>query len=93
AWKVHWTQVAPDMVTREFAEIRDRLGICSELEPVQRPSFHEIRALGADLYRQAGYPEEWIQSLLGHEDREMTAKYLAGHGHIEVITVPNLEKV
>ncbi|VAW60027.1 hypothetical protein MNBD_GAMMA08-2930 [hydrothermal vent metagenome] len=44
-----------------------------------RPSFHEVRALGAELYRQAGWAEDSIQQLLGHTNAKMTQTYLDRH--------------
>jgi len=67
------------MLTREFARIRDEQCLFDDLDPESHPSFHEIRALGADLYRQAGTPEPIIQRLLGHTTAAMTAHYLDGH--------------
>ena len=84
AQKEHWTQVAPEKLTREFARIRDDLGIESALPSRQRPSFHEIRALGADLYRQAGWPEDAIQRLLGHASQAQTKVYLDRHREVWV---------
>ncbi|MEH6814187.1 MAG: hypothetical protein V7677_16760 [Motiliproteus sp.] len=43
----------------------------------QRPTFHEIRALGAHLYKEQGIDP---QALLGHTDAKMTDHYLDGHG-------------
>jgi len=77
--KNHWTSVTEDKATKHFSELRDALGIFDELEPRERPSFHEIRALGADLYREAGWTEEAIQQLLGHADAKMTQVYLDRH--------------
>lgn len=77
--KDHWTQVSPAMLTRKFKEIRDQLHLCDHLSMGQRPSFHEIRALGADLYRRAGWPEDAIQRLLGHASGKTTRVYLEGH--------------
>jgi len=76
----HHTQVMPEMITRAFDRARDQAGINEGLpEGETPPTFHEIRSLGADLYRQAGRPENWIQKLLGHEDIDMTRHYLKGH--------------
>lgn len=77
--KEHWTQLSPEILTRTFKDLRDQLHLCDHLTPAQRPSFHEIRALGADLYRKAGWPEDAIQRLLGHSSEKMTRVYLEGH--------------
>lgn len=78
--KAHPFQVAEEMLTREFKKLRDQVGVGKKLAPPQRPTFHEIRALGADLYRKAGHPEEAIQRLLGHSSAEMTQTYLDRRG-------------
>lgn len=46
---------------------------------VDPPTLHEIRSLGASLYREAGWPEGQVQLLLGHSDIQMTRHYLEGH--------------
>ena len=78
--RTHHTQVLPEMITRAFERARDEAGI-TDATPAGElpPTFHEIRSLGGDLYRQAGKPETWIQSLMGHEDVDMTRAYLNGH--------------
>jgi len=79
----HWTQVLPDMLSREFQAIRDRLGLFDSLTAEQRPSFHEIRALGAHLYQQQGADP---QALLGHTSEKTTRVYLDRH-KIEYVEV------
>ena len=46
---------------------------------VPLPTFHEIRALGAWLYEQQNFPQEYIQVLMGHADAKMTKHYQDGH--------------
>ncbi|WP_365693010.1 tyrosine-type recombinase/integrase [Pseudomonas sp.] len=45
----------------------------------ERPTFHEIRVLGAWLYEQQKFPQEYIQALMGHSDEKMTKHYQEGH--------------
>ncbi len=78
----HWTQVSSEMLTRQFAAIRDAQNLYPGMDPAERPSFHEIRSLGAEMYRQTGMPEPEIQRLLGHRMAAMTAHYLDGHDTI-----------
>ena len=42
----------------------------------QRPTFHEIRGLGARLYRASGVAEDAIQALMTHSNRRTTQIYL-----------------
>lgn len=51
----------------------------------ERPTFHEIRALGAWLYEQQGFEQEYIQSLMGHADVKPTENFQAGHGDDEEV--------
>ena len=64
------------MLSREFQDVRDRLGLFDRLPAEQHPSFHEIRALGAWLYQQAGIDP---QALLGHTSQKTTRVYLDRH--------------
>lgn len=73
----HHTEILPEQLTRMFAEARDHSGFYAGVE--NPPSLHELRSLGADDYRQKGWPEERIQALMGHGDVDMTRVYLEGH--------------
>ena len=70
------TQVSADQLTRAFADARDAAGVGATLEPIERPTFHEVRALGAKLYEAAGSDP---QALLGHADPKTTRTYLDRH--------------
>jgi hypothetical protein len=74
----HWTYIRPDYLTKAFAEAREASGIYAHLEPDQRPSFHEIRGLGARLYQDRGVPEADIQALMTHSSKRTTEIYLDG---------------
>lgn len=80
-WRTHERQLAPEALTREFGRLRDALGVCDHLAPAARPTWHEIRALGGDIYReQLGWSDERVQALMGHASVEMTRAYLDRHG-------------
>ncbi len=72
-------KMTPESLTKGFARARNKSGYYNNLKPLERPSFHEIRALGADLYRDAGWSESEIQKLLGHTSEKMTQLYLDRH--------------
>ncbi|MBT2339487.1 MULTISPECIES: phage integrase Arm DNA-binding domain-containing protein [Pseudomonas] len=78
--KDHWTSVTPDYLTKEFSKARDAAQAYDHVPAGERPTFHEIRALGAWLYEQQNFPMEYIQALMGHADEKMTKHYQEGHG-------------
>lgn len=71
--------IKPEMLTREFAKLRDQTNLFEKLAPEQRPSFHEIRGLGGHILEQAGKDKTEIQKLMAHATAGMTEVYLAGH--------------
>lgn len=77
--KRHWNAVTEDYLTKAFTKARDDSKAYEAIPKAERPTFHEIRALGAWLYEQQGYPQEYIQALMGHADVKMTEHYQAGH--------------
>lgn len=83
--KLHWNAVTPDYLTKAFAKARDESEAYKDMNPGERPTFHELRALGAWLYEQQGFPQEYIQALMGHADVKMTEHYQAGHGPDSVV--------
>lgn len=75
AEREHHTQVLVDQLTRAFADARDAVGGFGP----HPPTFHEIRSLGASLYRQQGWKRAQLKDLMGHASAAMTRAYLAGH--------------
>ncbi|RON08873.1 integrase [Pseudomonas brassicacearum] len=59
---------------------RHKVQISENVAAGERPTFHEIRALGAWLYEQQGFEQEYIQGLMGHADVKKTKHYQEGHG-------------
>lgn len=47
--KVHWNAMTADYLTKSFAQARDDSKAYEEVPTGERPTFHEIRALGAWL--------------------------------------------
>ncbi|MCP4041446.1 MAG: tyrosine-type recombinase/integrase [Gammaproteobacteria bacterium] len=68
--------LSPSSLSRGFQRARDKTGLFSDMDSASQPTFHEIRALGAKLYKEAGFNP---QSLLGHLKEETTRVYLDRH--------------
>ncbi|MFS2197765.1 hypothetical protein ACCD00_04480 [Pseudomonas sp. Pseusp3] len=64
--KLHWNAVTPDHPTKSLVQAQDDSKAYDELPAGERLTFHEIRALGAQLYEQQGFEQEYIQGLMGH---------------------------
>lgn len=79
AAKDHWTSVTPNYLSNKFSKARDAAHAYDHIPAIERPTFHEIRALGAWLYEQQNFPQEYIQALMGHADAKMTKHYQDGH--------------
>lgn len=82
----HPFQVSSKQISREFSNLRDKLGICSQLSKEQRPTFHEIRALSIHLFDKAGVDP---QSRAAHSDAKSTKIYK--ENHVEWVRVPAAE--
>ena len=79
AGKQHWTQLTLNDFSAKFRAIRDQVPDIAEMAKTERPTFHEIRALGSWLYEQAGYERDYVKALMAHGDEKMTAHYQSGH--------------
>jgi integrase len=55
--KLHWNAVTADYLTKSFAQARDESKAYESVPAGERPTFHEIRALGAWLYEQQGFEQ------------------------------------
>lgn len=77
--KLHWSAVTEDYLTKQFRIARDKCRAYDDIPPAARPTFHELRALGAWMYQQQGIDQSYIQALMGHATEEMTEYYQEGH--------------
>lgn len=77
--RTHWSQYTPREFNKQFKKMRDESGIFSHMKDAERPTFHEIRALGAWLYKKAGFEQNYVQGLMAHATGEMTEHYQSGH--------------
>lgn len=73
--KQHWSQVLPGYISKEFSRVRDECRAYSDLDIEARPGFYSIKSLGGKLYLDAGYPKEYVRSLMGHEEVSTTEIY------------------
>ena len=76
--KLHPFAVTEDHITKQFKKYRDLSGAYDHLEPNQRPSLHDLRALGIYNITQK-YGKKYAQALAGHATVKMTDHYLSGH--------------
>jgi len=72
----HDTQLDSIYISRAFSNLRDELGVMSELPKAKRPTFHEIRALSIHLYDKIDYD---AQARAAHSDSQSTKIYKTGH--------------
>lgn len=72
-WLDHPFAMNPVRLSRDFSQVRDRLGLFADLPPLERPTFHEIRSLSARLLKAAGIDP---QVRLAHASAKMTELYL-----------------
>jgi predicted transcriptional regulator len=90
----HWAYVRPEYLTNAFYDAREASGHYAHLDPEERPTFHEIRGLGARLYRDKGVAATEIQLTLTHADEKTTAIYLNGGAkalrdeHFTIVNAP-----
>ena len=63
--KLHPFAVTEDHLTKQFQKYRDLSEVYDHLEPRQRPSFHDLRALGVYNITQK-YGKAYAQALAGH---------------------------
>ena len=77
--KLHPFAVSDKYLSDTFREIRDSTGVYDHLEPEQRPTFHDLRAIGEWLYEKAGYSKEYINALGGWSSDRTREKYGEGH--------------
>lgn len=78
AAKLHPFAVTEDHLTKQFKKYRDLAGVYDDLEPKQRPSLHDLRALGLYNITQQ-YGKKYAQALAGHATVKMTDHYIEGH--------------
>lgn len=77
--KLHPFAVTEDYLSKAFAKARDKSGAYDHLAPKEKPSFHDLRALGEWLYRKTGYSPEYINALGGWASDRMRQHYDEGH--------------
>ena len=81
--KPHWTYVNPDYLTHEFAKTRNKLASFKDMDPVERPGFHEIKSLGGRIYEKKGYSREYIRMLSAHAAEKTTVVHYLSGGELQ----------
>lgn len=76
--KQHLLAMTPYFLSHEFAHYRDQAGLFDQLNPEQKPTFHEIRALGEYRISQQ-YGKEYAKALAGHSTDAMYEHYVGRH--------------
>lgn len=79
AKREHIGQVSPEQITRTINRLVHADPLFADYQSGEHPTFHEIRALCAWLYKDSGRERDSVQGLLGHSDEEMTEDYQSGH--------------
>jgi hypothetical protein len=82
----HRYQLDPNYLSRTFSAVRDSINLYDHLELIQRPTFHEIRALSARLFSDMGIDP---QGRMAHTDAKSTKIYV--RDHLEWTEVPHAE--
>lgn len=82
----HPLQVSSKMISREFSNVRDLVGVQSKMAKELRATFHEIRALSIHLYTKLGANP---QQRAAHGDSKTTKIYQ--ENHIKYVRVPDVE--
>jgi integrase len=77
--KSHWCQTLPDRLSKRFAAARKKIKKFSDMKSSEKPTFHEIRALGEWLYLEQGRSKEYVNLLMGHTTMAMTDHYTDRH--------------
>lgn len=82
--KLHKFALTEGFLSKEFAKYRDMAKVYDHLAHGQRPSFHDLRALGIVLITEK-YGKDYAMALAGHADERMWKHYLKGHeGYTEL---------
>lgn len=72
----HFSQLTSRYISTAFSKVRDELGLYNHLKMIERPTFHEIRALSGFLFKHIGVNP---QQRMAHKDEKTTEIYTEGH--------------
>jgi integrase len=76
--KLHKFAITEGFLSKQFAKYRDAAKVYDDLAIGQRPSFHDLRALGIVLITER-YGKDYAMALAGHADERMWKHYTKGH--------------
>lgn len=80
----HSFQLTAQQISKGFAAARDASGLYDHLPDEQKPTFHELIALGEHLRKKQGWSEGDLQRLRGHTKESTTKLYLEGHEWVTI---------
>lgn len=86
AAKNHPFAMTPDFITKEFTYWRDQAGVYDNMGAGEKPTWHDIRALGITLITEK-YGKEYAMALAGHADERMWSHYMSGHSEVKPVKV------
>ncbi|KJZ03254.1 tyrosine-type recombinase/integrase [Pseudoalteromonas piscicida] len=84
----HITQIVSRNISNKFSDVRDQLGLYSELPKEERPTYHEIRGLSARLIEAQGIDPQYR---MGHSSSKSTKVYTCFGKDIEWTQVPHVQ--
>ncbi|MCY7297320.1 integrase [Alteromonas sp. a30] len=82
----HPFQLSSKYLSRAFSDLRDDLGLYNHLDKKERPTFHEIRALAAKMFKDIGVSPS---ARMAHANEKTTEIYT--ENHVEWTRVPAAE--
>lgn len=84
--KDHHMAMKPGWLSNEFAKYRDKSGIFDHLTAEEKPTFHEIRALG-EFRIMERYGKDYAKALAGHATEAMFEHYVGRHKPDEPVKI------
>lgn len=84
--KDHHMAMKPQWLSNEFSKYRDQSGLFNHLSAEEKPTFHEIRALGEFMVMEK-YGKDYAKALAGHATEAMFEHYVGRHKKDEPVKI------